>query len=363
MASQHELRITASLDVTQLNQQLDALNAQRSVSQSETTGNGISIGMRMKQLQMSLDTLNRTLQSIDKFNRGMGQHASQGGFLEGMSSSSMAGIMGAVQRGGRLANIPLRAQLLKQMFKNSGVNLEAGFNGRYFNELRNAVLNDEVNKDLANVYARLGGGGSETGRPVNRANLRGSNLAAQQEMSRRDLRMGLAMGGHFAGMIGQSLQDAGYDSAGAGFNVIGNTLGAAASGAMAGGPWGAAIGGLVGLTTSLTAEMRKLQEAASAAADALYQVQKKEMSSYIDYKRDTKMDALSKAVEASLKKPEDLANYQRQIEESRKGAQLELYNARQLYEQFHNDAQSIQTSKTVTGSIPWLLGGGEVDYQ
>ena len=63
--AEHNLRITAQLDTSDINQQLDMLNQQRGGGgTNDTTGNGISLGMRLRQLQMSLDNLNRTLQNM-----------------------------------------------------------------------------------------------------------------------------------------------------------------------------------------------------------------------------------------------------------------------------------------------------------
>ncbi len=338
MASQHELRITATLDTSQLNQQLDALNARRASAQDDTTGNNISIGMRMKQLQLSLDTLNRTLQSIDKFNRSGGGGQSYDGRYNDIGNR-LAPFMDDKNRRTSIQTLPQRAALARAMMSNAW---GAGFNGDLYwrkgGAFREALMNIPENQSLAAQYRAL------------QQKSRQDKALYEENQKLYDIRrqrMGLATGGHFAGMIGQSLQDAGYEQLGAGFNVIGNTLGASASGAMVGGPWGAAIGGIIGLATSLTAEMGKLRDAADKAAEALYSVQRKEATSYIEYRRDMKMDALSRAVDASLKKPEDLANYQRQIEESRTAAQYELFNAKQLYEKFHLDATSPNPSATV----------------
>lgn len=62
--AEHNLRIQAHLDVNELNSELDRLNQQRGGEGNDTTGNGISLGMRLRQLQLSLDNLNRTLQSM-----------------------------------------------------------------------------------------------------------------------------------------------------------------------------------------------------------------------------------------------------------------------------------------------------------
>lgn len=60
----HNLRITAQLDTSELNAELDRLNQQRGGEGNDTTGNGISLGMRLRQLQLSLDNLNKTLQTM-----------------------------------------------------------------------------------------------------------------------------------------------------------------------------------------------------------------------------------------------------------------------------------------------------------
>ena len=63
--AEHNLRIQAHLDVNELNSELDRLNQQRGGGgTNDTTGNGISLGMRLRQLQLSLDNLNRTLQNM-----------------------------------------------------------------------------------------------------------------------------------------------------------------------------------------------------------------------------------------------------------------------------------------------------------
>ena len=62
--AEHSLRITAQLDTSELNAELDRLNQQRGGEGNDTTGNGISLGMRLRQLQLSLDNLNRTLQNM-----------------------------------------------------------------------------------------------------------------------------------------------------------------------------------------------------------------------------------------------------------------------------------------------------------
>lgn len=76
----------------------------------------------------------------------------------------------------------------------------------------------------------------------------------------RGAKMGLAIGGHFASMIGSSLQEAGYQREGAAFNIVGGIAGGAASGAFAG-PMGMAIGALIGGAATAASEMKRLRDA------------------------------------------------------------------------------------------------------
>lgn len=104
--------------------------------------------------------------------------------------------------------------------------------------------------------------------------------------------MGLAVGGHFAGMIGQSLQEAGYEKAGGAFNILGGTLGGAASGAMMGGPFGAAIGGMVGMITTTTSELTKMAKAAEEAAAKLNALGRSEQGQWFEHQNDQRLTAL-----------------------------------------------------------------------
>ena len=104
---------------------------------------------------------------------------------------------------------------------------------------------------------------SELGKRYRAYKREGERIDRLNEFDRRD-RMGLAIGGHFASMIGSSLQEAGYQRAGGAFNVIGGTLGGAASGAVFG-PYGVLIGAAVGTITSVASELKKLGDAAEEA--------------------------------------------------------------------------------------------------
>ena len=103
--------------------------------------------------------------------------------------------------------------------------------------------------------------------------------------------MSLAIGGHFAGMIGQSLQDAGYERAGGAFNILGGTLGGAASG-VAFGPFGIAIGGMVGMITTTTAELTKMAKAAEEAAAKMNALGRSEQGQWFEYQNDQRLTAL-----------------------------------------------------------------------
>lgn len=89
--AEHNLRITAQLDTSELNSELDRLNQQRGgVGTNDTTGNGISLGMRLRQLQLSLDNLNRTLQNMVR-RAGAG---GEGGGSGKLNDPSIPGLLG-----------------------------------------------------------------------------------------------------------------------------------------------------------------------------------------------------------------------------------------------------------------------------
>lgn len=113
----------------------------------------------------------------------------------------------------------------------------------------------------------------------------------------RRVRMGVAVGGHFAGMLGHSLQEAGYQEAGAVFNVLGGTMGGAASGAMVGGPWGAAIGGMIGMITTTTSELTKMAKAAEEAAAKMNMLGRSEQGQWFEHQNDQRLTSLQKMVE------------------------------------------------------------------
>lgn len=92
--AEHNLRIQAHLDVNELNSELDRLNQQRGgEGANDTTGNGISLGMRLRQLQLSLDNLNRTLQSMMRQVGRDNQQARAGNSR--LSDGSLTGFLGS----------------------------------------------------------------------------------------------------------------------------------------------------------------------------------------------------------------------------------------------------------------------------
>ena len=92
--AEHNLRITAQLDTSDLNAELDRLNQQRGgVGANDTTGNGISLGMRLRQLQLSLDNLNRTLQNMMR-QVGRDNQQSRAGNSR-LSDGSLTGFLGS----------------------------------------------------------------------------------------------------------------------------------------------------------------------------------------------------------------------------------------------------------------------------
>ena len=65
------------------------MNQQRGDGGNDTTGNGISLGMRLRQLQLSLDNLNRTLQNMMRqVGKGEGDGSGR------MKDSSLYGLLG-----------------------------------------------------------------------------------------------------------------------------------------------------------------------------------------------------------------------------------------------------------------------------
>ena len=132
----------------------------------------------------------------------------------------------------------------------------AGFNGDLYwrrgGAFRQALMDLPENQSLAAQYRGLQAQSRQDKAMYEENELR--------ERARR-LRMGIAVGGHFAGMLGHSLQEAGYQRTGAVFNILGGTMGGAASGAMIGsrgGPWGMALGALIGAAASATSELSKM---------------------------------------------------------------------------------------------------------
>lgn len=76
----------------ELNADLDRLNQQRGGGgTNDTTGNGISLGMKLRQLQISLDSLNNTLKSMMRRAGGGGEGGQGSG---GKNDSSLYGLLG-----------------------------------------------------------------------------------------------------------------------------------------------------------------------------------------------------------------------------------------------------------------------------
>ena len=188
--------------------------------------------MRLRQLQLSLDNLNKTLQTMVR------RSGAGGGEGKGLGNDKSLGAMLGNDRQtiNRFARARLGAELIDKGLISktawqSETNRTQFFNspeGQQYRERYNAVSEE---------------------------------TATKANQGRRQLRMGLAVGGHFASLIGSSLQDAGYTGVASAFNVFSGGAGGAASGAMMGGPWGAVIGGLIGTASSLTSEFAKLQNA------------------------------------------------------------------------------------------------------
>ena len=163
----------------------------------------------------------------------------------------------------------------------------AGINGNLYwgkgGEFRQALMNLPENQALAEQY--------RTVQAQNRQDKATYEENVMRERARR-IRMGIAVGGHFAGMLGHSLQEAGYQQAGGVFNILGGTMGGAASGAMVGGPFGAAIGGMVGMITTTTSELSKMAKAAEEAAAKMNALGRSEQGQWFEYQNDQRLTAL-----------------------------------------------------------------------
>ena len=211
-------------------------------------------------------------------------------------------------RGNRtsIQTLPQRAALARAMIANGW---NAGFNGDLYwrrgGAFTQALMDLPENQSLAAQYRGLQAQSRQDKAMYDENELR--------ERARR-LRMGVAVGGHFAGMLGHSLQEAGYQQAGGAFNILGGTMGGAASGAMVGGPWGAAIGGMIGMITTTTSELSKMAKAAEEAAMKMNMLGRSEQGQWFEYQNDQRLTALQKMVEGSELDPNKLEFYGAQVE-------------------------------------------------
>ena len=212
------------------------MNQQRGGEGNDTTGNGISLGMRLRQLQLSLDNLNRTLQSMMRQVGRDNQQARAGNSR--LSDGSLTGFLGSAQEKSVKADIQrLGAAAIAKGDVTASKWRSTSSREAWLETAEGAKYRDE--------YNRLQG--KNTKLDTYNAEMRGA-------------KMGLAIGGHFASMIGSSLQDAGYQRAGGAMNIVGGMMGGAASGAF-GGPVGMAIGALVGGAATAASEIKRMSDA------------------------------------------------------------------------------------------------------
>ena len=180
-----------------------------------------------------------------------------------------------------------RAALARAMIANGW---NAGFNGdMYWNRggaFRQAIMDLPENQSLAAQYR-----GFQEQSKLDKA-MYGVNDVNELRERAMGVRRGLAVGGHFAGLIGQSLQEAGYQRAGGAFNIMGGTMGGAASGAMMGGMWGAAIGGMIGMITTTTSELAKMAKAAEEAATKMNALGRSEQDQWFEFQNDQRLSGL-----------------------------------------------------------------------
>lgn len=115
-------------------------------------------------------------------------------------------------------------------------------------------------------------------------------------------KMGLGFGAHFTGLIGEKLQDSGYNDLGGDFNILSSTLGGAAAGSLFG-PWGAAIGGFTGAITGCINEMSKFEEAVRKASAELAKLSKEEQASYDEFRNNISFTDTQKEINANWENP------------------------------------------------------------
>ena len=268
--------------MNELNSELDRLNQQRNGGDgTDTTGNSISLGMRLRQLQLSLDNLNKTLQGmVRSSNSASTQHTG----VVPTDMSRLAPFLPGKGNRTSIQTLPQRAALARAMIANGW---NAGFNGDLYwrkgGAFREAMMDLPENQSLAAQYRGL-----QAQSKQDKAMYDVNELRERA----RGVRRGLAVGGHFAGLIGQSLQEAGYQRAGGAFNILGGTMGAASSGAMMGGLWGAAIGGMIGMITTTTSELSKMAKAAEEAATKMNALGRSEQDQWFEFQNDQRLTAL-----------------------------------------------------------------------
>ena len=234
-----------------------------------------------------------------------------------------------------IQTLPQRAAFARAMIANGW---KAGFNGDLYwrrgGAFTQALMDLPENQSLAAQYRGL--------QAQSRQDKEAYDINEMRERARR-VRMGVAVGGHFAGMLGHSLQEAGYQRTGAAFNILGGTMGGAASGAMIGsrgGPWGVALGALIGAAASATSEISKMAKAAEEAAMKMNMLGRSEQGQWFEYQNDQRLTALQKMVEGQSElDPNKLEFYGAQVEKMQNQAKLEMDNTKSLYESFHKMAE------------------------
>lgn len=184
----------------------------------------------------------------------------------------------------------------------------------------------------------------------------------------RRWRMGIAVGGHFAGMIGHSLQEAGYQRTGGAFNILSGTMGGAASGAMmGGGPLGLAIGALVGGAASAASEIKKMRDASEQAAIALERLRTQAETQLFKYGQSRDIDWATKRGEDNWMSMDELRKtqlfaqgrvdfFKRQLEgeDGKGGMYAELRGLEEDIENGNMGAETGRTQKRVLELLPQI---------
>ena len=303
MASEYALKLKASLDTTQVKQELNRLRAAQAqvVKEMGGTVNGAPTGVaHMQKIEVQLTKLNTTISGL--------QHAIEQLTRQQLNNNAMRNMP---QHAGNLPYMPLGMNVPPELKRWIGSSAYKHFNDRVNAMLRNqaSVLGNAARYNgkvyrlnaTANAARMFDNGGLEALDPnlfnayQNRMN-KFMKKASPPEI-RNQIRQARALAGFLGGQLlaggGQMLTDLGHDRAG---GLVGNAGTGLTSGGMAAGAMGMAgltsvaapIGILTGVVSFLASnynDMQKFGEELNKSTEALvenYQVLRKQTTAIND---------------------------------------------------------------------------------